>query len=85
MSFISQGFVDGGSELLSEFPLILSAGHRGMKLDVENIPPAAANVNLREVAMTIVGQDFRDGRKNALCHALVSPPLRSVVNVPLPP
>jgi len=85
MSFISQGFVDGGSELLSEFPLILSAGHRGMKLDVENIPPAAANVNLRKVVMTVVGQDLCDGRKYALRHILVKPPLRSVVNVLLPP
>jgi hypothetical protein len=85
MSFISQGFVDGISELLSEFPPTLGAGHRGMQLDVENIPPAAANVNLRKVVVTVVGQDFCDGRKYALRHVLVKPPLGAVVNVMSPP
>jgi hypothetical protein len=41
-----------------------------MDLDVENIPPAAADVNLREVVVTVVGQDFCDGRKHALRHVL---------------
>jgi hypothetical protein len=85
MSFISQGFVDGVSELLSDASPILGARHRGIELDVENIPPAAANVNLRKVMMTVVGQDLCDGRKHALRHLLVEPPLGSVVNVLLPP
>jgi hypothetical protein len=54
-------------------------------LDVENIPPAATNVNLRKILMTVVGQDLCDGRKYALRHLLVEPPLGSVVNVLLPP
>ncbi|MGA2305465.1 MAG: hypothetical protein ABSH29_14845 [Acidimicrobiales bacterium] len=85
MSFISQDFVDGVSELLSESSPILGAGHRGIELDVENIPPAATNVNLRKIMMTVVGQDLCDGRKYALRHLLVEPPLGSVVNVLLPP
>jgi hypothetical protein len=70
MPFIPQGFVDGVSKLLSEYSPTLGAGHRGMDLDVENIPPAAADVNLREVVVTVVGQDFCDGRKHALRHVL---------------
>jgi hypothetical protein len=83
MSLIPQRFVDGLPELLSELSPTFGSRHRGMELDVENVTPPAANVDLGQVGMTIVGQDLRDGRKYALRHRLVILPApRPVVNGP---